>query len=148
MESYAEWGYLGLFLASFLAATILPMSSEIVLSLLIANHYNLAMCLGVATLGNWLGGMTSYGLGRLGKWGFLHKYFKITRKKIRSFKTKIDRYGSIMAFFCWLPILGDPLAVGLGFFKTKITSVAFWMFWGKLIRYGVWGGITYWGINA
>ena len=40
MESFLEWGYIGLFLASFLAATVLPFSSEIVLSLLISNQYN------------------------------------------------------------------------------------------------------------
>jgi membrane protein YqaA with SNARE-associated domain len=56
MEHYVEWGYLGLFVSSFLAATIIPLSSEIVLSLLLANDYNFITSLSLATLGNWLGG--------------------------------------------------------------------------------------------
>ena len=76
MENLIEWGYVGLFLASFIAATIIPLSSEIVLSLLIANEYSLATLLGVATLGNWLGGMTSYGLGRIGNWSLLNRFLE------------------------------------------------------------------------
>ncbi|MGB1831624.1 MAG: hypothetical protein ACPHIT_05435, partial [Flavobacteriaceae bacterium] len=68
MEYYLEWGYLGLFLASFLAATVLPLSSEIVLSFLLANEYDFLSCLTIATLGNWLGGLSSYGLGFLANW--------------------------------------------------------------------------------
>ena len=50
MEALAEWGYIGLFIASFLAATIIPLSSEIVLSILIANNYDLSLSLFVACL--------------------------------------------------------------------------------------------------
>ena len=52
MESFVEWGYLGLFIASFLAATVIPLSSEIVLSILIANNYDLTLSLFVASLGS------------------------------------------------------------------------------------------------
>ena len=58
MESFAEWGYLGLFLASFLAATIIPLGSEIVLSILIANNYDITLSLFIASVGNWLGGLS------------------------------------------------------------------------------------------
>ena len=60
MESLAEWGYLGLFISSFLAATIIPLSSELVLSILLANNYDLFASLMVASLGNWLGGISSF----------------------------------------------------------------------------------------
>ena len=120
MEALAEWGLIGLFISSFLAATILPLSSEIVLSILIANNYDLNTCLILATIGNWLGGMSSYGLGWLAKWRFIEKYFRIKIETIKNFKDKIDKWGSVIAFFCWLPIIGDPLAVGLGFFKTNV----------------------------
>ena len=77
MESLSVWGYIGLFLASFLAATIIPLSSEIVLSILIANNYDLSLSLVVASLGNWFGGLSSYAIGRLGNWNFIEKYFRI-----------------------------------------------------------------------
>ncbi|MBM78795.1 MAG: hypothetical protein CL846_09965 [Crocinitomicaceae bacterium] len=147
MEALAEWGLIGLFISSFLAATILPLSSEIVLSILIANNYDLNTCLILATIGNWLGGMSSYGLGWLAKWRFIEKYFRIKIETIKNFKDKIDKWGSVIAFFCWLPIIGDPLAVGLGFFKTNVVLVSIWMFIGKMIRYIAWAGITYWGFS-
>ena len=147
MEAFVEWGYLGLFIASFLGATIIPFSSEMVFSLLIIKGYDFNLSLLVATTGNWLGGLSSYFLGRLGKWSTLEKYFRLKKEKIVKFKTNIDKWGSLLAFFCWLPIVGDPIAVGLGFFRTNYVLVAIWMFIGKLIRYIVWAFITYWGVS-
>ena len=147
MEAFVEWGYLGLFIASFLGATIIPFSSELVFSLLIIKGYDFNLSLLVATTGNWLGGLSSYFLGRLGKWSTLEKYFRLKKEKIVKFKTNIDKWGSLLAFFCWLPIIGDPIAVGLGFFRTNYLLVALWMFMGKLVRYIVWAFVTYWGIS-
>ena len=147
METFVEWGYLGLFISSFLGATIIPFSSELVFSLLIIKGYDFNLSLLVATTGNWLGGLSSYFLGRLGKWSTLEKYFRLKKEKIIKFKTNIDKWGSLLAFFCWLPIIGDPIAVGLGFFRTNYLLVALWMFIGKLIRYIVWAFVTYWGVS-
>jgi membrane protein YqaA with SNARE-associated domain len=147
MEAFSEWGYFGLFLASFIAATVLPLSSEIVFSVLIVNNYDLATCLVIATLGNWIGGMSSYALGWLAKWSFIEKYLRIKKERIQSFKIKIENWGSFIAFFCWLPIIGDPLAVGLGVFKANIIKVSIWMLIGKMIRYLAWAAITYWGFS-
>jgi membrane protein YqaA with SNARE-associated domain len=147
LETFVEWGYLGLFIASFLGATIIPFSSELVFSLLIIKGYDFNLSLLVATTGNWLGGLSSYFLGRLGKWSTLEKYFRLKKEKIVKFKTNIDKWGSLLAFFCWLPIIGDPIAVGLGFFRTNYLLVALWMFIGKLIRYIVWAFVTYWGVS-
>ena len=77
MESFVEWGYLGLFIASFLGATIIPLSSEFVFSFLIINGYDFGISFLVATTGNWLGGLSSYYLGRLGNWSLIEKYFRI-----------------------------------------------------------------------
>ena len=147
MEAFVEWGYLGLFIASFLGATIIPFSSELVFSLLIIKGYDFNLSLLVATTGNWLGGLSSYFLGRLGKWSTLEKYFRLKKEKIVKFKTNIDKWGSLLAFFCWLPVIGDPIAVGLGFFRTNYILVAMWMFIGKFIRYILWALVTYWGVS-
>jgi len=147
LEGFVEWGYLGLFIASFLGATVIPFSSELVFSLLIIKGYDFNLSLLVATTGNWLGGLSSYFLGRLGKWSTLEKYFKLKKEKIVKFKTNIDKWGSLLAFFCWLPIIGDPIAVGLGFFRTNYILVAIWMFIGKFIRYILWALVTYWGVS-
>jgi membrane protein YqaA with SNARE-associated domain len=147
LEAFVEWGYLGLFIASFLGATIIPFSSELVFSLLIIKGYDFNLSLLVATTGNWLGGLSSYFLGRLGKWSTLEKYFRLKKEKIVKFKTNIDKWGSLLAFFCWLPVIGDPIAVGLGFFRTNYILVAIWMLLGKFIRYILWALVTYWGVS-
>ena len=147
MVGFVEWGYLGLFIASFLGATLIPFSSVLVFSLLIIKGYDFNLSLLVATTGNWLGGLSSYFLGRLGKWSTLEKYFRLKKEKIVKFKTNIDKWGSLLAFFCWLPVIGDPIAVGLGFFRTNYILVAMWMFIGKFIRYILWALVTYWGVS-
>jgi len=147
LEGFVEWGYLGLFIDSFLGATLIPFSSELVFSLLIIKGYYFNLSILVATTGNWLGGLSSYFLGRLGKWSTLEKYFRLKKEKIVKFKTNIDKWGSLLAFFCWLPVIGDPIAVGLGFFRTNYILVAMWMFIGKFIRYILWALVTYWGVS-
>ena len=148
MESFAEWGYLGLFFASFLAATIIPfLSSEALLSLMIVNQYNLGTVLFVATIGNWLGGLSCYYIGWIGKWDLIEKHLKIKASTLERLKPNVDRWGAPLAFFCWIPIIGDPLAVGLGLFKTNPISVALWILIGKGIRYLVWAYITFSGMN-
>ena len=91
---WLEWGYLGLFLASFLSATVLPFSSEAVLAAMLVGGANSWFAIGVATLGNWLGGLSSYGIGYLGKWEWMEKYLRIEKRKVESWKPKIDRYGT------------------------------------------------------
>ena len=147
MESFVELGLLGLFIASFLSATILPMNSEIVLTILLVNNYPLHTSLFIATLGNWLGGIPNYGLGYLGKLKLLERFIGVKREKVEQIKIKIDRLGSFLAFFCWMPIIGDLFAVGLGFFKISFLRVIIWMLVGKAIRYIVWAAITIWGIS-
>lgn len=147
MENLAEWGYVGLFIASFLAATIIPFSSELVLSILIAKNYDLSTSLFVASIGNWIGGLSSYLIGRIGSWNTIEKYLRVKRKNILFWKKKIDSWGGILAFLCWLPVLGDPIAIALGFFRTNVVIVAVFMLIGKFVRYLIWAMITYWGFS-
>jgi membrane protein YqaA with SNARE-associated domain len=113
----------------------------------LAKGYDINLSVVVATIGNWLGGLSSYFLGTLGKWHFLEKYFRIKKEKILRFKIKIDKWGSIYAFFCCLPFIGDPLAISLGFFRVNFVQVSFWMFIGKLVKYVFWAILTFWGIS-
>ena len=147
MENFLELGLLGLFISSFIAATIIPFSSELVLSILIANQYPLATCLIIATLGNWLGGISSYGLGRLGEWTYIKYFTGLNKIKIGKVKGKVDKWKSPLAFFCWLPVVGDIFAVGLGFYKINFLKVSLWMLIGKMIRYFLWALITILGYN-
>ena len=147
MESFLELGLLGLFISSFIAATIIPFSSELVLSFLLANQYPLEMCLFTATLGNWLGGISSYGLGRLGEWTYIKYFTGLDKTKIKKVREKVNKWKSPLAFFCWLPLVGDIFAVGLGFYKINFIKVSLWLFVGKMIRYVIWALITILGYN-
>ena len=67
---WSAYGYAGLFVSSFISATVLPMSSEVVFSAFVVGKFNLLYCVLWASLGNFLGGMTGYYLGWLGLYRF------------------------------------------------------------------------------
>lgn len=138
MTGFIELGYLGLFIASFLAATVVPFSSEVVFSAMVYGGLNEWTCVFVATLGNWLGGMTCYYLGRLGKIEWIEKYLRIKREKIEKFMSYINKYGDWFAFFSFLPGIGDIIAVAAGYFRCRWWIVAISMLIGKFVRYIVW----------
>ena len=147
MDFLTEWGLFGLFISSFLSATVVPFSSEFVLSFMILNGFDIYLTILIATIGNWLGGLSSYLIGRLGKWTIIEKYFGVDKNKVFNFKLKVDRWGSVLAFFSWLPIIGDVIAVSLGFFRTNFILVSIWMLLGKILRYIIWGSMTYWSLS-
>jgi len=135
-----EWiepGYWGLFLATFLAATVLPFSSEVILIAMLSAGFNPTYCLLIATAGNTLGGMSSFALGWLGDWHKLNKWLRVKEADLNKWKSMIDRYGYWAALLCWLPFIGDPIAIALGFFRTNWRVVAILMFVGKLSRYAI-----------
>lgn len=88
MIAFNEWGYLGLFLGSFLAATVVPFSSDALFVGYLTLGSNTWISLFWATLGNWLGGLTSYWVGYIGKWEWLEKWFRIKKINHRKTKTK------------------------------------------------------------
>ena len=77
-----DWGYFGLFISALLAGSIIPFSSELVMIALVKVGLNPAMCVLSATLGNTIGGMTCYYMGRLGKIDWIEKYFKVKKEKV------------------------------------------------------------------
>ena len=139
-----DWGYLGLFLGAFLAATILPFSSDVLMVGFLAIGGNVYGAVAVASVGNWLGGLTSYWLGRLGKWEWIEKWFKVKEETIVKHKAKVDRYGSLLAVFTWLPLVGDVLAIALGFYRTDPKKTALFTFIGKTARYIMWAVLYIW----
>ena len=113
MDILIAWGYLGVFFSSFLAATVLPFASEVVLTGVLLAGAAYWPCMIAATLGNFLGGMSCYYLGRMGKIEWIEKYLKLDRKKIDKVQKWIEGKGSVMAFFVFLPGVGDFIAVAL-----------------------------------
>lgn len=143
MEFLTEYGYLGLFLGSFIAATIFPLSSEGILVALIYAGLDVKICILVATVGNWLGSLSSFGLGYIGRMDLVEKWLRIKEEKIKSWELRVKKYSIWMALLSWLPFIGDVMAVALGFFRCHFGKMAFFIFVGKLIRYIFWGILTF-----
>jgi membrane protein YqaA with SNARE-associated domain len=117
---------LGLFAASFAAATLFPLPSEAALFAYL-QHYpdNVALAVAVATVGNTAGGMTSYLIGRF-----------IPSKKLDSRAIRhVRRYGAPVTLLAWLPIVGDALSVAAGWLRMNWLLVLAFMASGRLARY-------------
>lgn len=131
---FISLGYIGLFLAGFLSATLLPMSSEGVLLLMLSQDYDPVSCLLIASFSNSLGGLTNYAIGLLGKPSWF-KRFGVNEDQLLSFEQRIKKYGYWLAFLSWVPFLGDPLTVALGFFRVPFWKVTLLLVLGKFLRY-------------
>jgi membrane protein YqaA with SNARE-associated domain len=127
-------GFTGLFLLTFLSATILPILSEAFLLAMLAKGFDPMTCLTIATIGNSLGGITNYGIGKLGNLKWLQK-LGINELKLQKYNAKITKYGSWLALISWIPVIGDPLVIGLGFFRVSFTKVLILLVLGKFLRY-------------
>lgn len=130
-----DWGYIGLFISALLAGSIIPFSSELVMIALVKVGLNPALCVVAATLGNTVGGMTCYYMGRLGKVDWIEKYFKVKKEKVEKMQQFLQGKGALMAFFAFLPFVGEVIAIALGFMRSNVWLTTTSMFAGKLIRY-------------
>jgi membrane protein YqaA with SNARE-associated domain len=114
-----------LFASSFLAATLLPGGSEMVLFAVLKLHPGQYWtALAVATIGNTLGGMSSYLIGRV-----------IPRGKPLKGLAAMQKYGSPVLLFSWVPVIGDPLCVAAGWMRVNAWAAGAFMAIGKLARY-------------
>lgn len=132
--NYFELGYLGLFLACFLAATIIPFISEGILLGFLIGGFDPIISLLVATFGNSLGGLTNYLLGMIAKPEKAAKLYK-NPVKFQKRAQQITLHGYWLGLLSWAPIIGDPLTLLLGFFRVKFIPFLFLMILGKFLRY-------------
>ena len=130
-----KFGLLGLFLCCMFSATIIPFSSDALVTGAILLKYNFWTVVLVASVGNTIGGVVSFFMGWLCKWEWLDKYFKINREKLEKIQTKVSKYGYIAALFTWLPLVGDLIAISMGLLRMKILPSFSLMFTGKTLRY-------------
>ena len=138
MEWLEGLGLLGLFIGTFLAATIFPFSSDALYLAILAATANPVGCLLVGTLGNWIGSVFTFWIGWIGKWEWIEKWFKVKPETLQKQKEKVNRYGVWLALTCWVPFVGDVFAVVLGFYKARFVPSAIWMLVGKGGRFVVW----------
>ena len=128
--------YLTLFLLSFLAATILPFSSELTLAGLIAtSNYDNLLLLIVASFGNVLGSVVNWILGFYSRNFTTKKWFPFKDKQIENSSKWFSKFGKWSLLFAWVPIIGDPLTLAAGLLRVKFLEFLILVMIGKISRY-------------
>jgi membrane protein YqaA with SNARE-associated domain len=128
--------YLSLFSISFLAATILPFSSELTLAGLIAtsNYDNLSLLI-FASSGNVLGSVVNWALGFYSRNLTTKKWFPFKETQIERSSKWFDKFGKLSLLFAWVPIIGDPLTLVAGLLRIRFLDFIILVAIGKVSRY-------------
>ncbi len=130
-----QWGYPGLFIATAMSGSIVPFSSEIILVTLIYLGLDPFLCILWATLGNTLGGMSCYYMGYCGQLRWIERYLHVNPGKLETMQKRLQKRGAYMAFFSFLPAIGEVIAISLGVMRSSPLLTVTSMCLGKLIRY-------------
>lgn len=135
--------YLGLFLAAFLAATIVPAQSEAVLvGLILAGDQPVLPLLLVATAGNVLGSVVNWLLGRFIEHFRDRPWFPVRQDKLARAEAWYRRFGIWSLLLSWVPIIGDPLTVVAGVLRTPFLTFLALVTLAKAGRYAVLAALT------
>ena len=128
--------YLSLFAISFLAATMLPFSSELTLAGLIAtSDYDNLLLLIVASFGNVLGSVVNWALGSYSRNLTTKKWFPFIETQIERSSKWFRKFGKWSLLFAWVPVLGDPLTLVAGILRVKLIDFIILVAIGKVSRY-------------
>lgn len=129
--------YLSLFFSGFIAATLFPASSEVLLLTLQAQGYSLLWLFVAATAGNTLGSCVNWYLG-IRVLDFQHKrWFPVSPAALSRAQRQFQRFGSYSLLLAWLPVVGDPLTLVAGVLKVRFSLFLPLVLLGKAARYAV-----------
>ncbi len=137
--------YAGLFISAFLAATVVPIYSEIVIGgMALSERYDVWLLLAVASTGNTLGSVINWLIGRFCLHWQDRKWFPMKPHQLEHATTWFNKWGVWSLLLAWTPILGDPLT-----FIAGVLRVRFWLFLilvaiSKTGRYAVLLGLVDW----
>ncbi|TWI71112.1 membrane protein YqaA with SNARE-associated domain [Desulfobotulus alkaliphilus] len=129
-----EFWLMGLFLSAFVAATLLPGASEVVLVAALLNGKDPVAAVLAATTGNVLGAVTTFYLGNFAG-ERAGRFLGISEEKKQLSARWISRYGSWLLLFSWVPVVGDPLVFAAGILRMRVLLFLIFMVFGKLLRY-------------
>ena len=129
--------YLSLFVSAFLAATLLPASSEVVLGGLVVQGYTMGWLWVSATAGNTLGSVINGILGRQIHRFERRRWFPFSEQQLATARKRFDRYGKWSLLLGWLPVVGDPLTLIGGVMRVPWTEFVVLVAVGKGTRYAV-----------
>ena len=133
------YGYGGMFAAAFLAGSFFPFSSEAVMTGLRLAGLDVWMLVLCASVGNLLGGMFNYGVGRMGKEDWIYGMLRVRPERLEQSERFVHRYGAWMGLLSWLPILGSVITIAMGLLRVDGWKSALTILIGKVARYVVLG---------
>ncbi|MBQ0049589.1 MAG: DedA family protein [Bacteroidales bacterium] len=137
IDFLAQYGYVGMFVASFIAGSVFPFSSEAVMVVLQVSGADPLPLFISATIGNVGGSMFNYGVGRLGKPSWRNKLLPKDPKQRARQERIMEKYGAWAGVLCFIPILGSAIAVMMGFMRCNPWLSLLAIFIGKAARYAI-----------
>lgn len=135
IDVLTQYGYWGMLLASFLAGSFFPFSSEAVMVALLGAGLDGWGLIIYGTIGNVLGSVFNYGVGHLGRLDWIERYLHVKQKDLDRAQRFMAGRGAWMGFFAFLPILGSAITILLGLMRANIPITFFSISVGKLLRY-------------
>ena len=135
LDTLIQFGPWGMFLASFLAGSFFPFSSEAVMLALLAMGVVPWMLIAYGTAGNVLGSVFNYCIGRLGREEWFEKYLHVKPEHMDKARRFMRGRGAWMGFFAFIPILGSAITILLGLMRANVFVTIISITTGKLLRY-------------
>ena len=135
VDFLSGYGYLGMGIGAFIAGSVLPMASEVLLLLFLGMGLNPLGLLISATIGNTLGGFSGYYTARLAKREWVERLFNVSHKRMERARRIVQRVGVWAAFLSFVPLLGTAILLILGLMRVNALKFAFTMTLGKFARY-------------
>ena len=130
-----QYGYWGMLVAAFLAGSFFPFSSEAVMVALMATGLDPWLLMLYGTVGNVLGSVLNYGVGRMGRLEWIETYLHVKKADLDKAHRFLAGHGAWMGFFAFLPVLGSAITIALGLMRSNVVITLTAITIGKLFRY-------------
>ena len=130
-----QYGYWGMLVAAFLAGSFFPFSSEAVMVALMATGLDPWLLMIYGTVGNVLGSVLNYGVGRMGRLEWIETYLHVKKADLDKAHRFLAGRGAWMGFFAFLPVLGSAITIALGLMRSNVVITLTAITIGKLFRY-------------
>ena len=135
LDLLVDYGRIGMLIASFIAGSVFPFSSEAVMLAMLAAGVDPWELVITASIGNVAGSMFNYGVGRLGRLDWIEKYLHVKKESLDRAQRFMGGHGAWMGFFAFLPILGSAISILLGLMRANIIITLISIALGKVMRY-------------
>lgn len=130
-----SYGYWGMLITAFIAGSFFPFSSEAVMMGLMAAGLDPWGLIVYGTIGNVLGSMFNFFVGRMGRIEWIERYLHVSKEKLDKAVKFMGGYGAWMGFFAFLPVLGSAITIALGLMRANILIPIISISLGKFLRY-------------